>query len=76
MKEDKIEVDYITIPMQEYKELLMIKGKYVELKESHRPLIVYDGYNEKGTTILPHRDIQTTDPLLVPPYKITCNKGD
>ena len=54
---DKIEVDYITIPLQEYKELLMIKGKYEELKESHRPLIVYDGYNEKSTTILPYTDI-------------------
>lgn len=63
----------ITISLEEYKELLIIKGKYEELKKQ-QPLIVYDGFKENGTTILPCKDIKTTDPILNPPYKITCNK--
>lgn len=73
MNEDKI-----TISMEEYKELLIIKGKYEELKEETRKPIIWSGYNEKGTTILPCRDtreLQTTDPVITPPYKITC-KGE
>lgn len=65
----------ITITMEEYKELLIIKGKYEELKSRETKPIIWSGYNEKGTTILPCRDIQTTDPIIAPPYKITC-KGD
>lgn len=62
----------ITISLEEYKELLIIKGKYEELKKQ-QPLIIYDGSKENGTTILPCKDIKTTDPFS-PPYKITCNK--
>lgn len=52
----------IRIPFEEYKELLIIKGKYEELKKLQQPLIVWDGKKE-------------TDPFITPPYKITC-KGD
>lgn len=64
---------YVGVKFKEYKELLIIKGKYEELKKQ-QPLIVYDGFKENGTTILPCKDIQTTDPIFNPPYKITCNK--
>ena len=39
----------ITITLEEYKELLMIKGKYEELKEINKPTITYKGirYNDK-----------------------------
>lgn len=67
----------ITIPMEEYKELLIIKGKYEELKiksQIQQP-IIWNGYTEQGTTILPCRDtgeFQTTSPVTTSPYKITC----
>lgn len=64
----------ITISMEEYRELLIIKGKYEELKEQKTPKLIYDGFRENGTTIVPCRDTQTTDPILNPPYKITCEK--
>lgn len=64
----------IKIPFEEYKELLIIKGKYEELKRLQQPLIVWDGRKEDGTTILPQREIRTTDPLITPPYKITCEE--
>lgn len=63
----------ITISLEEYKELLIIKGKYEELKKQ-QPLIFHGGFVENGTTILPYKDIKTTDPIFNLPYKITCNK--
>lgn len=64
---------YIAVKWEEYKELLIIKGKYEELSKLHKPLIIkYDGFNEKGTTILPCKDIKTNEPIVAPPYKITC----
>lgn len=73
MSEDKI-----TISMEEYKELLIIKGKYEELKSQTRQPIIWNGYTEQGTTILPCRDtreLQTTSPVTTSPYKITCKGG-
>ena len=74
MSEDKV-----TISMEEYKELLIIKGKYEELKSQTRQPIIWSGYNERGTTILPCRDtgdfqthVSSGDPIPAPPYKITC----
>lgn len=70
--------DKITISLEEYKELLIIKGKYEELKAETRTPLIWNGFNKNGTTILPCRDnreIQTTDPIIAPPYKITC-KGE
>lgn len=51
----------ITITLGEYKELLMIKGKYEELKEINKPIITYTGirYNNK--------------PIPNEPYKLTCD---
>lgn len=56
-KESLITEKYITIPMEEYKELLIIKGQYEELKRLQKPLIFYDGTNR---------------PIMKPPYKVTC----
>lgn len=63
--------DKITISMEEYKELLIIKGKYEEIRRIQKPLILYDGYTENGTTIMPCGD-RTNDPIIKPPYKVTC----
>ena len=60
----------IGIPLEEYKELLIIKGKYEEYKSSK--LVLWDGRKEDGTTIIPQREIHTTDSSINPPYKITC----
>lgn len=68
------EKEYVSITMEEYRDLLIIKGKYEELKEQTQPITIYDGFTENGTTILPCKDIKTTDPITNPPYKITCEK--
>ena len=52
----------ITIRLEEYKELLIIKGKYEELKSQqllkvNNPLI---------------RDLSDKNKSFEPPYKITC----
>jgi hypothetical protein len=70
-----LEDGMVAIQWEEYKELLIIKGKYEELSKYHQPLIIHDGYKEDGTTIIPQREIQTTDPMIAPPYKITCQGG-
>ena len=68
-----MEQDKITISIEEYKELLIIKDKYEEISKFNKPLILkYDGYNEKGTTILPCKDIKTNEPIIAPPYRVTC----
>ena len=51
----------ITIPLEEYKDLLIIKGKYEELKSQypyHKPTITFTGGNG--------------DYGLEKPYKVTC----
>lgn len=53
----------ITITLEEYKELLMIKGKYEELKEISMPKIYPTTITYNGQT----------DKYLKPPYKITCS---
>lgn len=68
-----MEVNKITIPIEEYKELLAIKGKYEELSKQNQPITIkYNGFNENGTTFLPCKDIKTNEPVGAPPYKITC----
>ena len=54
----------ITITMEEYKELLIIKGKYEELKSLYIPQI----YSK-----ITYRDFKDNE--LKPPYKVTC-RGD
>ena len=54
-------MENITIPMEEYKELLIIKGKYEELKSQQvKPILV--------------RKPKITKDYELPkePYKITC----
>ena len=55
--------DKITIPIEEYKELLIIKGKYEELKDKNRTIIYKDLGIDKNTNI-PTIPAET--------YKITC----
>lgn len=62
----------ILITMEEYKELLMIKGRYEELKEQPAKPILY----REPTTIKeygnnPFRETLTTDPLPKETYKVT-----
>lgn len=66
---------YVGVKFKEYKELLIIKGKYEELKNQQQPLTFYDGIKENGTTILPCKDTKTTDPIFNPSYKITCDNA-
>lgn len=71
-----MEEEKITITMKEYKELLVIKGKYEELKEIHKPLVVFDNKKDNINIMpYPYKEINTTDPIPIPPYKITC-KGE
>ena len=54
----------IEIPFEEYKELLIIKGRYEELKSQQNiPWTV----NPRGITITKEQDKE-----LTPPYKVTC----
>lgn len=58
----------IEIPFEEYKELLIIKGRYEELKSQQSiPWIV----NPKDTTIT-YTNTKRQDKELIPPYKVTC----
>ena len=52
----------ITITLEEYKELLMIKGKYEELKSLYSPT-----FNKKIT----YHNFEDGKELK-PPYKVTC----
>lgn len=60
-------LDHITISMEEYKELLIIKGKYEELKSNqiNNP-IIWEKPSLQRTTY------ETCEELPKPPYKITC----
>lgn len=70
-----MEEEKITITMKEYKELLVIKGKYEELKEINKSLVVFDDKkNNINIMPYPYKEINTTDPILTPPYKITCKR--
>lgn len=58
----------IEILFEEYKELLIIKGRYEELKSQQIiPWIV----NPKDTTIT-YTNTKRQDKELTPPYKVTC----
>ena len=54
----------IIITMEEYKELLMIKGKYEELKSQQ---ILKQNYSLT-------RDLTEKYEIPKPPYKITCKE--
>lgn len=55
-------MDNITISMEEYKELLIIKGRYEELKTKYTKLVV-----DK-----PNNIIGDANNIPITPYKITC----
>ena len=57
--DDKKE-DFIAIPIKEYKELLMIKGRYEELKSQY------------SIWTLPKGEQWEKNGDLTPPYKVTC----
>ena len=58
----------IEIPFEEYKELLITKGRYEELKSQQNiPWTV----NPRGTTIT-YKNTKEQDKELTPPYKVTC----
>ena len=58
----------ITISFEEYKELLIIKGRYEELKSQQNiPWTV----KPNGTTIT-YLNTREQDKELTPPYKVTC----
>lgn len=58
----------IGIPIEEYKELLIIKGKYKELKSQQNiPWTV----NPRGT-IITYTDKDGKKTTLTPPYEVTC----
>lgn len=58
----------ITISFEEYKELLIIKGRYEELKSQQNiPWTV----KPNGTTIT-YTNTRKQDKELTPPYKVTC----
>ena len=58
----------IEIPFEEYKELLIIKGHYEELKSQQNiPWAV----NPRGTTIT-YKNTKEQNKELTPPYKVTC----
>lgn len=58
----------IEIPFEEYKELLIIKGRYEELKSQQNiPWTV----NPRGTTIT-YTNTRETEKDLTPPYQVTC----
>ena len=65
METMKLVKDTITISMEEYKELLMIKGKYEELRS------LYYSYPKSTIT---YRDFNN-EKELTPPYKVTCQDG-
>lgn len=61
-------MEEITISMEEYKELLIIKGKYEELKSQERNVITYTP-----------RDLTRTfygEPIPKETYKITCENKE
>ena len=57
----------ITIPFEEYKELLIIKGKYEELKS--QTSLAWDPSINFPKTKITYRD---SEKELKPPYKVTC----
>lgn len=57
----------ISITLEEYKELLVIKGKYEELKSIYCSSLTYP---KPATT---YRDLsKDNNKELTPPYKVTC----
>lgn len=58
------DIERIYIPLEEYKELLTIKGKYEELKSMY--------YGPYTNTKITYRG---EDRIIDPPYKFTCENA-
>ena len=58
---------YITIPMEEYKELLIIKGKYEELKSNQTLYPTYPSWSK--ITYRGENDVP------INPYTFTCHES-
>ena len=63
MNNIKIEDSMITIPFEEYKELLILKGRYEELKNKS---IINTG--------ITYRDLENDKGITIDPYKVTCER--
>lgn len=70
----------IEIPLDEYKELLIIKGKYEELKSQKEKTQIIDlnpihtrDFPNLTQPIITYGD-KSNEPLPETPYKITCSK--
>ena len=79
VKDSKDNLITIEIPFEEYKELLIIKGKYEELKsQKEKPSIDWaqPSHIREPLTMptITYGGDKTTDPLPTLPYKITCSK--
>lgn len=57
-----VEMENILISMEEYKELLVIKGKYEELSKLHSPLVHYNVGK-----------VENSNMPILEPYKITIS---
>lgn len=68
--------DKITITMEEYKELLIIKGKYEELKQNSIKIREFDydkSWRQWNEPVITYCGNKTTDPLPEHQVKIICN---
>lgn len=62
----------IEIPFEEYKELLIIKGKYEELKSQQNQTVMWEPQPLLREDPLITYKLRTTDPLPEETIKITC----
>lgn len=65
MNNIKIEEGMITIPFEEFKELLVIKGRYLELKNKS---IINTGITYRGP--------EDNNGITIAPYKVTCQEKE
>ncbi len=65
MNNIKIEEGMITIPFEEYKELLILKGRYEELKSKS---IINTGITYRG--------LEDNKGVTISPYKVTCQEKE
>lgn len=70
MNEDQ---EYITIRVEEYKELLMIKGRYEELKTMYYP-ISYPNINTGIRYSRDGKELEKKREDFIEPYKVTCEE--
>lgn len=67
-------LEQITISMEEYKELLMIKGKYEELKSQQITKVDLNNWNIKEVPLTMPTYYGTGAPIPEELTRVTCNK--